>query len=199
MRKLVILLVGLVGALTVVGSTGASAANVGRTAGVMTTTASNSSVSGNWSVLFTFHDSQHQQEGNGAGTLIFDGAGHLSGTISEQSRCLDTSSTTPCGSATNIRMQVVPPSNYTVSPDGYASLDICVNITYGVGPQGGSPGNMNQDVEFMWEGAFSTFFYRGRFIQTLLKPVPNGVATCNPPNVGWVQSPNVTTVDLERV
>src|SRR6202022_254411 len=194
MRKLVV--VCLVASLGIIGLQSAAAAN--RTAAPHTTTGSNSSVAGNWSVLFTFHDSQHQQEGNGAGTLIFDGAGQLRGTISEQSRCLDTSPTTPCGSATNIQMQVVPPSNYVVKADGYASLDICVNITYGVGPQGGSPGNANQFVEFMWEGSFSKWFYHGRFFQTIYKPLPPTKLNCDP-NFIWVQSPNVTTVDLERV
>lgn len=196
MRKLMILVVGLVGGLAIVAWSAAPAAS--GPAKASTRTVSNFSVARNYSVLFTFRDAQHQQDGNGAGTLTFDGAGHLGGTISEQSRCLDTSPTTPCGSATNIRMQVVSPSNYSIGPDSYASLDICVHITYDVGPQGGTPGNANQYVEFMWEGAFSTFFFHGRFIQTLLKPIPATATGCDS-STPWVQTPNVTTADLERV
>jgi hypothetical protein len=197
MRKLVIFLIVVVAALGVVAWSSAAAAKVGRSSAPLATIG-NSTVSGNYSVLFTFRDAQHQQDGAGAGTFTFDGVGHISGLISEQSRCLDISPTTPCGNATNIQAQVVPPSNYTVKSTGYASLDICLHLTYVVGPQGGSPGNADQYVEVMWEGAFSQFFFHGRFIQTIYRPVPDNLKSCDP-SVAWVQSPNVTVGDLERV
>jgi len=193
MRKLRILVVVLIGGVTIVAWTAAPAAS--GPAKTLTRTASASSVSGNYSVLFTFHDPVSGQEGNGAGTFVFNGNGVLSGVLSENSRCA------ACpGNGVNIRMQVVPPSNYIVYPDASATLDVCVHITNAVTTQNGAPAPTNQYVEFIWEGAFSAFFFHGRFIGTIYKPIPGttGVNCFNSP-VGFVQTPNVTTADLEKV
>jgi hypothetical protein len=190
MRKLMILVVGLVGGLTIVAWTAAPA--TGGPAKTLTRTTSTSSASGNYSVLMTFHDPVTGQEGNGAGTLIFNASGVLSGVLSENSRCNMCS-----GNDVNIRAQVVPPSNYIVYPDASATLDVCLRITNAATTQGGTPGPVSQYVEFIWEGAFSASFFHGRFIQTLLNPTPS-MTSCDR-SVPWVQTPNVTSGDLEKV
>lgn len=191
MRTLVILVVGLLGGATIVAWTAAPAAS--GPAKTLTRTASNSSVSGNYSVLMTFHDPVTGQEGNGAGSFNFNGNGVLSGVLSENSRCA------ACpGNGVNIRADVVPPSNYIVYPDASATLDICLHITNAVVTQGGAPMPVNHYVEFKWEGAFSAFFFHGRFIQTIYRPQPTNDPIACDPAVPFVQVPNVTYGDLER-
>ena len=191
MRRVLAVLIALVTALGIVGWRSTSTASVGRTAAPLATIG-NSSVTGNYSVLMTFHDPVTGQEGNGAGTFVFNGNGVLSGVLSENSRCL------ACpGNGVNIRAHVVPPSSYVVYSDASATLDICLHITNAVTTQNGTPAPTNQYVEVMWEGAFAEFFTDGRFIQTLLNPTPSTTG-CDR-SVPWVQTPNVTTGDLEKV
>ena len=72
MRRVLAVLIALVTALGIVGWRSTSTASVGRTAAPLATIG-NSSVTGNYSVLMTFHDPVTGQEGNGAGTFVFNG------------------------------------------------------------------------------------------------------------------------------
>lgn len=191
MRKVAFLAIVLLGTLAVVAWRAAPATR----STVASTGASTSGVSGNYSVLMTFHDPVTGQEGNGAGSFNFNRNGVLSGVLSENSRCA------ACpGNGVNIRADVVSPSNFIVRPDASATLDICLHITNAVVTQGGAPMPVNHFVEFKWEGAFSADFFHGRFIQTIYRPQPTNdpFPGCDPA-VPFVQVPNVTHGDLEKV
>lgn len=188
MRKPAILVVVLVGALAIVGWKAAPSSSGSITAPAPAI--STASVAGSYSVLFTFHDAQTGQDGAGAGTFVFDGKGNLAGgKISENSRCTSCS-----GNAINTRAAVS--GTYTVDSDGYATIDFCLTITNSIPPG-------TQYVEVIWEGAFSTVFVgffaqprmHGRFVQTLLRGSTTSCTITSP----FVQSPNTTVADLEKV
>lgn len=199
MRKVLVIFLGLVVSIGVVAWKGPAAAPAGRGAAALTTIG-NSSVAGNYSVLMMFHDTTNGQDGNGAGIYHFDGNGNLSGVLSENSRCVPTSTNNACngGNAVNIRAGIS--GHYTVFPDASATLDICINIITSIGPQGGNLNNQNpESVEVMWEGSFDKFLTEGRFIQTLLRPITPAQCTPAAGPTDWVQTPNVTTGELEHV
>ena len=133
----------------------------------------NSSVSGNYAFSETFHDLQTSQEGASAGTLVFDGAGHLGGIYSQAARC-----SAGCGDQTVTRATILPGSTYVIHTDGSATLDLCINAP-------------STTVEVIWEGAFSTFFIHFRYVQTVLR---------SPCDTGqFVQSPNVTSGTADKL
>ncbi|MGB2876089.1 MAG: hypothetical protein WBB76_11535 [Gaiellaceae bacterium] len=108
----------------------------------------NASVSGSYAFSTAFHDPLTGQEGNSAGSLVFDGAGGLIGVYSQGSRC------TGCGGEANVDRAPIT-GTYTVYPDGSTTLDICIQV-------GATP------VRVVFQGAFSSKFSHLGFVETTL-------------------------------
>src|SRR3989442_12719601 len=115
------------------------------------------------------------QIGVAVGALTFDGNGHLTGVISQNTRGCNSF----CGYLQVTRVPI--DGMYTVNADGTATFDTCFHIT---GANTNPPGLPPQNVHVIWEAAFSLFFADFRYIQTrigdcaltdrnLLGPIPN--------------------------
>jgi len=182
-RKLTIFVLVLLGTFAIVAWRSAPA-TAGNAKGLLT--AGNSSVYGSYAFSETIQDEEGGANGPGGspgtgqigvavGALTFDGNGHLTGVISQNTRGCNVA----CGYLQVSRVPIV--GTYTVNSDGSATFDTCFHIT---GANTNPPGLPPQNVHVIWEAAFSLFFTHFRYIQTrigdcavtdpnLLGPIPN--------------------------
>jgi len=133
----------------------------------------NSSVHGSYAFSETIHDPITGQEGNAAGTIVFDGNGGLTGFYSQNSRCNAT-----CGGQQQVTRAPIT-GTYLIYADGSATLQPCIQLSLPFVP-----------TRAIWEGAFSTFFLHFRYIQT------NIATPCDAPPT---QTPNVTSGTADKV
>jgi hypothetical protein len=172
MRKLTGLVLVLLGLLAMVGWR-AAPAGLHEHAKATATVINNSSVHGSYAFSESIHDPITGQEGNAAGTIVFDGNGGITGVYSQNSRCNAT-----CGGQQQVTRALVT-GTYVVYPDGSATLTVCIQLT--------SP---FQPTQAIWEGAFSTSFFRFRYIQTTI---------ATPCTAAPVQTPNVTSGTADKL
>ena len=172
MRRLAVVAVVLLGAIAIIGWRAAPTTMAGPVKA--TGTINNSSVHGSYAFSETFHDpaALSGQEGNAAGTIVFESNGVLKGVFSQNSRCVS------CTGQPQVTRAPISGS-YTVYPDGSATLKVCIGLTAPF------------DTQAIWEGAFSTFFVHFRYIQTTIATPCNSVAP--------IQSPTVTSGTADKV
>jgi hypothetical protein len=162
MKRLGILLVVLGATALLVGSQAAPAlrGNAAAAGGI-----GNGSVHGIYAFSASIHD-PNGQEGAAVASMVFDGAGHVSGRYSLTQRGCP--STTDCGQTTVIQAPYA--GTYNVQSDGSASLEICITL----------PSSL--EVKTTFEGAFSNAFKTVKLVETqlasnctdaLLMPQPN--------------------------
>lgn len=179
MRKLAVVFLGVSGGLLMVAWGGAPA-----TAGLQPSTVATGtgvgSVHGSYAFSETIQDEEGGANGPGGspgtgqigvavGALTFDGNGHLTGVISQNTRGCNIA----CGYLQVTRVPIT--GTYTVNADGSATFDTCFHIG---GTNTNPPGLPPQNVHVIWESAFSLFFTHFRYIQTrigdcILNPDPN--------------------------
>ena len=171
MKRLAILLVLL----------GAIALLVGRSAPLFVGHAtaapapSNTSVSGAYAFSLSTHDSNTGQEGAEVGTMVFDGAGNVSGILSANERFNPPCTT--CGDLIATRSPYT--GTYTVRTDGSVTIDICVTNR----PSG-------QQFKAELEGAFSNHFGSLMLLLTQIGPCTGGSLS---------QVPNITTGTADKL
>ena len=121
-------------------------------------------VNGAYAFSDTFHDPITGQDGAAVGSIVFNGAGGVTGVYSQIARCSQA-----CGDELVTRAPFT--GTYTANADGSATIDVCIS-------------NPSSTVRVIWQAAFSAKGSAYRFIQTQL------AAPCTDP---LVAQPNVTS------
>jgi len=172
MKRLGFLLVGLGAIAFFVGSS--VPLFVGHAAAAPTP--GNASVTGTYAFSDSTHDSATGQEGAAVGTMVFDGAGNISGTVSANYR-FNPACSTPCG---DLLVTHVPYSGtYSVRSDGSVLIDMCIS-------------NPSGPVRAVFEGAFSSGFRSLRFLVSEIGTTLSCTATLT-------QAPNTTTGTADKL
>jgi len=135
---------------------------------------SNSSAAGAYAFSLSTHDSSTGQEGAEVGTMVFDGAGNVSGILSANERF--NPPCTACGDLLATRSPYT--GTYSVRPDGSVTIDICVTNN----PSG-------QQFKAELEGAFSSSFRSLRLLLTQIGPCTGSLS----------QVPNITTGTADKL
>ena len=123
--------------------------------------------SGAYAFSLSTHDAYNGQEGAGVGTMVFDAAGNVTGTISQTERF-----SPPCTTCGDLLVShATYTGTYVLRADGSATLDICIN--------------QSPTVKAEFEGAFSNAFRSLRLVLTQV------AAPCVSGTLGQV--PNITS------
>jgi hypothetical protein len=131
------------------------------------------SVSGPFAFSLSTHDPITGQEGAAVGTMVFNGAGGVSGVYSQNERCPGTAG---CGD--QLVMHATYAGTYIVRSDASTTLDICIN-------------NPSSTVRVIFEGAFSDSVRHLRLVLTEV------TAPCVGGTLGQV--PNITSGTADRL
>jgi len=130
--------------------------------------------SGAYAFSLSTHDANTGQEGNGLGTMVFDGAGIVSGTISENERF-----NPPCTCGDLLVTHAPYTGTYTMRPDGSVLIDMCIS-------------NPSGFVRVVLEGAFSNAFRSLRFLVSEIGNALGCTATLT-------QVPNITSGTADKL